>query len=67
MIYTMRFSLIAIALLCGHLPITFSSIAPGEEELAKSGWDLDLPDRGLQARETPRNCTPQFTRTRKEW
>ncbi|MCJ1342432.1 hypothetical protein MMC31_000616 [Peltigera leucophlebia] len=63
----MRFSLLAIALLCGHLPITFASITPEEKQLAQRRWNSDPLDRGLEARETPRNCTPQLTRIRQEW
>ena len=63
----MRFSLLAIALLCGRLPIAFSTITPEEKQLAQRRWNSDLLDRGLEARETPRNCTRRVTRIRQEW
>lgn len=63
----MRFFLVVIALLCGHLPIAFSTITPVVKQLAERRSIADLLGKGLEARETPKNCTPQLTSTRKEW
>lgn len=63
----MRFPLLVITLLCGHPPIAFSTITPEEKRLANRRWNADVLDKGLEAPEIPKNCTPQFTSTRKEW
>lgn len=65
--YTMRFSLLAIVLLCGHLPITFSTITIDEKQRVQRRWNAGSLDNDLETRETPGNCTPQSTRIREEW